>query len=129
MISPGKFTKSMAWEPWKPMSAYIKEIESIRGKLIDTIFYGEFIDAKQIRLKGTLEPAVRFSVSRNLKTGKRACILTNDDVAESRQTILEFNGNTDGPVRIYRPFEEPVDARLPAEVVIRSEGITFVVEQ
>ena len=58
----------------------------------------------------------RTPMFRNLETGKRACIVTNSDSSPCRRTLLNFEGNTNGRVRVYQPFEDVMEIQLPAEV-------------
>ena len=129
LVGPFNYSRSMAYEPWKGLSAYIKEVKRIRDELIDTVYFGEFLDKEQVRLQEPLDSNVEFNTFRNLNTAKRACILTNKSMVECRQKILEFEGNASAKVRVYKPFEKPIDVKLPAEITIPPERIAFVVEQ
>jgi len=129
LLYPFMGGRSMNWEPMKGLSVYIKEVKRIRDELNDTVFFGEVLGGAEISIEGSLKQSVLYNTFRNLKTGKRACILTNSSMTLKKQIIKSFEGKTSGQVRVYTPFEEPLDTRLPAEVKIPAERIIFVVEQ
>lgn len=130
LVGPAHYTASMAYKPMRQLSAYIKEITRIRGELIDIVSLGEFLDTSQICLEGqfaTNEHA-RWSIFRNIQTGKRACVLVNLGVAPLEALVVAFEGNSEGEVRIHQPFEDCKNAKLPVTVTVPPEQLVIVVE-
>ena len=129
MLAPHQFNRSIGYEPWKGLAAYVKEVKRIRDELIDTVFFGEYLDTEEVEfLEKESNTTFAFRTFRNLETGKRACIVTNSDGSPCRRTLLNFEGNTNGRVRVYQPFEDATEIQLPAKVEIHPERIAFVVE-
>lgn len=130
MVAPHQFNRSMAFRPWRGLSAYIREVKRIRDALLETVFLGEFLDKAEVTLAAAApDPAVDFATFRNRRTGRRACILTNSGSSAHTRTLREFAGRPGGRARILRPFARPLPVRLPADVTIPAEGIAFVVEE
>lgn len=114
-------------ELMKPVSTYIKEIVRIQEELKDTILLGEFLDNLQVRVEE--QGGVRFGSHRNPKTGKRACVLVNFGETPLETSVLAFDGNEKGDVRIYQPFEECKNAKLPVKVTVPPDRLVIVVEE
>jgi len=131
LVGPAHYTASMAYKPMKRLSAYIKEITRIREELIDTVSLGEFLDASQIRLEGQFatDGNARRSVFRNIQTGKRAGVLVNLGLTPLEASVVAFEGNNEGEIRIYQPFENCKRANLPVTVTVPPERLAIVVEK
>ena len=112
------------------LSAYIKEITQIRRELLDTVSLGEFSDTSKIHLEGQFvaDSLARWSVFRNLQTGERAGVLVNLGVIPLEASVVAFEGNNKGEVRIYQPFEETRNTKLPVTVTVPPERLVIVVE-
>lgn len=119
------YTRSMGYKPYKLLAKYVKEINKIREELKNTIFLGRYLENNQVYLK---KPNVDYSVFQNMETGKRACILVNDNDRSIEQSIISFEGNRNGRVQIYRPFEETICAKLPVTFTVNWEHIAVIVE-
>jgi len=130
LVGPAHYTASMGYKPMKRLSAYIKEINRIRGELIDTVSLGEFLEKEQVRLEGQFATHghARWSVYRNLQTGKRACVLVNLGIIPLEASVAAFEGNDKGEVSIYQPFEETRSAKLPVTVTSPPEQVLIVAE-
>jgi Domain of unknown function (DUF6259) len=128
-VGPGNFVApdSMDFGPMKSLSAYIKEMLRILEGLKDTILYGDFIDDLQVRFEGP--EGTRYSVFRNPRTGKRACVVVNLGDGTREAVVRGFDGNDSGAVRLYQPFENTRAAKLPARVTIPSERLLIVAEE
>jgi hypothetical protein len=115
----------------RQLSAYIKEITRIRNELIDTVSLGEFLDTSQVHLEGQFvaDGLARRSVFRNIQTGKRACVLVNLGVIPLEVSVVAFEGNNEGKVHIYQPFEDSRSAKLPVTVTVPPERLVIVVEK
>jgi hypothetical protein len=131
LVGPAHYTSSMAYKPMRQLSAYIKEITRMRGELIDTVSLGEFLDTSQVHLEGQFvaDGLARRSVFRNIQTGKRACVLVNLGVIPLEASVVAFEENNEGKVRIYQPFEECKNANLPVTVMVPPERLVIVVEE
>jgi hypothetical protein len=128
LIGQLNFSRGMEWEPCAVLMDYIKEVKSIQDKLADTVFYGQLLEHDQVELKGKPAKGIDYNNFVNLKTGKRACILTNGRPTALTQTITAFGSNGAGKVRIYTPFQKVRTAKLPVEFAVPGERIVFVEE-
>lgn len=126
LVGPVRYSASMADEQSRPVSTYIRELIRIREQLKDTIFFGEFLDKLEVAVKATEH--LQFSVHRNPKTGKRACILVNHGAAPL-ETGVAFDGNHNGRASVYQPFANVRVQALPAELSIPSERLAIVMEE
>jgi hypothetical protein len=117
----------MAFEPMRPLSAYIKEILSLLENVKGAIYEGEFLDNLEARYEGPED--TRYSVFRNPKTGKRACVVVNMGEKSCEASVTGFEGNERGAVRLYQPFEKTRSAKLPARVTIPPERLAIVAEE
>lgn len=122
----GIVPESMGYKPMRQLSAYIKEMLSILEPLKETIHFEDFLYDQGVQFNGP--PETRYSVFRNLKTGKRACVVANLGERASDAVVGSFNGNDGGPIKLYQPFEKIRDTRLPAHLTIPSERLAIVVE-
>ncbi|MCC6123331.1 MAG: hypothetical protein IT426_00040 [Pirellulales bacterium] len=128
MVSPLNFCRSMGWEPWEGLADHIKEVKRIQDSLTDTVFLGEMLGHEGVQLPGGAAPGIAYNVSRNIATGRHACIFTNSQIKPRKQAVQGFNGGKSGEVRIHIPFQETKVLKLPAEIDIPAEGIVFVEE-
>ncbi len=128
MVAPLNFCRSMGWKPWDGLANYIKEVKRIRDGLAGAVFQGEMLGREGVIIPGNLPPGIAYNVSRNLLTGKHACVFTNALMEAKKQPFQGFAAGHGGEVRIYTPFREPKVAKLPAEIEIPAEGIIFVEE-
>ena len=126
-VCPQNFTRSVGWKPAAGLADYIKEVKRIQDSLTGTVFLGESLGHKQFELNGQPEPGVDYNVWRNLRTGKRVCILTNSTMTAHKQGIGSIGG-VSGKVRVHTPFRRAVVIKLPAKVEIPAERIVFVEE-
>lgn len=126
-FGPGHWTESMAYEPFKPLAAYGKEIIRLRELLKDDIYHAEFLDTQEVKFGG--QPQVRCSCFKNYETGNRACVIVNYGTEESEAAVLGFDGNVGGRVKVYLPYQEPRSASLPAKVTIPAQRLAIVVEE
>ena len=126
-VGPGNFTESMEYPPFRPLSRYIKEILRIRGIHKETIYQGEFLDTLEVDVKES--DGVGYSVFRNTKTGKRACVIVNYEDVPRKASLISFQGNEAGAVSAYQPFEEVKSTKLPLSLELPAEGLAVVVEE
>ena len=126
LVGPVRYSASMRDEQSRTISAYIREIIRIREELQDTIFFGEFLDKLEVEVKAVGH--LQYSTHRNPETGKRACVLVNHG-AEPLETGVVFEGNNNGGVSIFQPFEEVKMQVLPADLSIPGERLAIVVEE
>ena len=126
-VGPGNFTESMEYKPFQRLSAYIKEILRIRIPLKETIFQGDFLDTLEVEVKENEK--VGYSVFRNTKTGKRAWVVVNYDIVPRETSLLSFQGNTQGTVRVYQPYGEAQNLKLPVSLTLPAERLAIVVEE
>jgi hypothetical protein len=124
-VTPATHLVSMDDPAYRPLSTYIREILRLREELRDTVFMGEFLDTLEAQVDAP--EAVKYNTHRNPQTGARACILVNFG-GEPVQAGVAFDGKPGGAVKIYRPFEEVVEARTPVTVTIPPERPVIVVE-
>lgn len=131
-VGAGNFTESMEYEPFRPLSRYIKEILRIRGRLKETIYQGEFLDTLEVRFEGIdgkESDGVKYSVFRNPATGKRACVVVNYEDTSEDASLIAFEGNANGSVRIYEPFSEVKSSKLPVSLKMGGERLAIIVEE
>ena len=128
LIGPNHWTRSMGSEGWRSLSAYIGEINRIREALKETIYLGEYLGDEQIQLEKPANPHFAYSVFRNTRTGRRACILVNNGSLPSRCKVRAFDGSKSGEVEVHQPFAPTRRTTLPVEVMIPNESIVVVVE-
>jgi hypothetical protein len=125
-IAPGHGNVSMKYGPMKRLSSYISEVLRLLAPLRETIYLGEFLDTLEVRFNGPDDS--RYSAFRNRITGKRACVVANLSPRTLDASVIAFDGNETGPVRVYQPFREPRNAILPVVMEIPSERFAIVVE-
>ncbi len=70
-----------------------------------------------------------YSVFRNTETGKRAWVAVNYDIAPRKTSLLSFEGNTQGTVRVYQPYSEAKNLKLPVSLTLPAERLVIVVEE
>jgi hypothetical protein len=128
LVAPLNCSRSVAWEPWKGLAAYIREVKRIQDRLGEAVFFGEVLGTAQVELGHEPRRGVEYNVFRSLKTGKRVCILTNRGMEEQGQVIRAFAGNAGGRVRIHAPAAPEREAALPLVVAVPAERIVFVEE-
>jgi len=127
LIGPGNYTKSMAYEPFQPLSKYIKEVIRIRQELKDTIYRGELLDKLDVHVEGDAD--IGYSVFRKPADSKRACILVNYAQTPRKATLDAFDGNGDGKIRVYEPYTETKSGKLPLTFNLPAERFIIVVEE
>ena len=130
MVDPHAFCRSMDYEPFRGLASYIRDVKKIRDELADYVFLGEQLDAGEAAFAP--DPprpgGIDHAVYRNLKNGKRACIITSKAASPVSVTLTAFKGGQAGKVRLYRPGQEASNADLPASISLDPERLTFVVE-
>jgi hypothetical protein len=125
MLGPLNFCRSVGWKPWEGLANYIKEVKRIQDSLLDTVYLGEVLGHEGVRMPAA---AVEYNVFRNLRTGKRVCILTNSHLESRKQSLTAFEARPSGEARIHTPFQPARLVKLPAEVEVPAERIVFVEE-
>lgn len=102
----------------------------IRDELADRVFLGENLGPAQVRFASGKGPAgCLYGTFRSRRTGQRVCILTCSEAQPVHATIQAFEGNINGPVRVYAPFKKAYDATLPVEITVEPERLVFVAER
>ena len=130
MVSPFHFNRSMDDEPWRGLAGYIRDVKKVRDHLSDYVFTGEPLDASEAKLDPDRPPAgVEHAAYRNLKNGKRACIITHRGSTPARVTFAGFGSPQTHSVRLYRPAQSPVALTTPAPITVDAERLVFVVEE
>ena len=90
------------------------------------MFLGEVLGHDGVRMTATAQ--VDYNVFRNLRTGKRVCVLTNSHLESKKHPLMAFETNPGGKARIHTPFQPTRVVKLPAEIEIPAERIVFVEE-
>ena len=126
-VGAGNFTESMEYPPFRPLSRYIKEILRIRGILKETIYQGEFLDTLEADVKK--DDGVGYSVFRNTRTGKHACVIVNYEDVPRKASLISFQGNEAGAVSAYQPSEEVKSTKLPLSLELPAEGLAVIMEE
>ncbi len=130
LVGPGHYTASMNDALWRPLSAYIKEVQRIRQCLKDTLFLGQLLEMQATAVHGPFaeHEDARWSTFRNNETGKRACVLVNlsDELLEADSVVLA--DNTDGAVTVCQPFEQDQTAQLPVTITVPPERLVVLAE-
>jgi hypothetical protein len=127
-LGPGNFIapESMAYPLMRQLSNYVREILRILEGVKDTICFGEFLDTQLVEFEGPGE--MRYSMFRNPKTGKRACVVVNLGERPQEASVVAFSGNSDGEVIVHQPFSAPRRSRFPVQVVVPSERLAILTE-
>jgi hypothetical protein len=126
-VGPGNYTEAMDYPAFQPLANYIKEVVRLRGSLKETIYSGEFLDTLEARVK--TDAGAGYGVFRNVRSGKRACVLVNYDRQPRDLSLVGFDGNTGGAVHVYQPFGDPKNLKLPVSVRVPGERFAVVVEE
>jgi hypothetical protein len=128
LLGPGFYTRSMDWEPWRPLSRYIGEVKRIRDEFNETAYWGEPGDPRAIRWESPLAAGLQASLWRNRRSGLSACLLTNSTMKEQEATLTGLGEESGKKIRIRIPFQPDQTGRLPWRVKIPAERIAFLVE-
>ena len=126
-VGPGNYTETMDYKPFQPLAEYVKEVVRLRKELRETIYSGEFLDTLEAAVKGPDDTG--YGVFRNMRTGKRACVIVNYDREPREVSFRQFEGKSGGRVRIYQPFSNQREASLPAPIRIGGERFAVVIEE
>jgi hypothetical protein len=127
MVAPFHFNRTMDAEAWRGLAEYIREVKRIRDELAESVFFGEYLGASQVRF-GDAKPAVDYAAYRNRQSGKLACVLTHRRSVPQTVTLAGLGSRSTGSVRVFRPFQPATTVGLPAGVVIQPERLAIVVE-
>ena len=129
-IALANFTGYMGDPLYEPLSSYIKEIQRIRGELKDTIWMGEYLDTLEVEIEAPWQilASLRHGVFRNPQTGKRAVVFANFSADTHQVSVKSFAGNSNGQIRVYRPFENVEHTNLPLTLSLPLKGLAIVVE-
>jgi len=127
-MGPGNYIApdSMAYQPMRQLSFYVREVLQVLEQVKDTICFGEFLDTQSVEFEGPND--MRYSTFQNPKTGKRACVVVNMGEKSNKASVKAFDGNSNGPVIVYQPASSPRGGKLPIELDIASERLVIVVE-
>jgi hypothetical protein len=128
MVAPLSFCRNVDWPPFHGLAHYIQEVKSIRDKLQDTVFYGEIWGHEGVRVVGTPDDGVEYTVFRNRETGRRVCIVTNKSMTAGSISIAGIGDAAGGAVRIHAPGKRAKKVALPASIEIPGERIVFIEE-
>jgi hypothetical protein len=126
LVGPMNFCRSVGWEPWQGLAAYIKEVKRIQDTLADSVWLGEELGQQGVRFEGGA--AVAYYVFRNPATGRRVCILSNSSRDTKKASLQSFDPNRAGQVRVHAPFKKANLVTLPAPIEVPGERIVFVEE-
>lgn len=131
LVGPGHYTASMGDALWRPLSAYIKEVQRIRQRLKDTLFLGELLETEAATVGGPFaeHEDARWSTFRNNETGKRACVLVNLSAEPLEADSVALKDNTDAIVAVSQPFEPDQTARFPVTITIPPERFVVLAEK
>ena len=104
-------------------------MKKVRDELADYVFTGELLDPAEISIDARERPAgIEHAVYRNLKNGKRACIITNRGAAPAAVSLVGFGELVAGRVRFFRPGQSATTLTTPAQLTVAPERVVFVVE-
>jgi len=127
-LGPGNYTApdSLAYEPMRQLSNYVREVLQILEQVKDTIGFGEFLDTQSVEFEGPDE--MRYSTFQNSGTGKRACVVVNMGEKAAKAYVKGFQENANGKVVVRQPFRTSFEGNLPLELEIPSERFVIVAE-
>jgi hypothetical protein len=127
-LGPGNYTSpdSMAYQPMRQLSVYVREILRIMEQVKDTICSGEFLDTLAAQFEGPAE--MRYSMFRDPKTAKRACVVVNMGEQSHHASVRAFEGNPNGKVVVHQPFNPPRTCNLPVDMEIPAQRLAIVAE-
>jgi hypothetical protein len=126
LVGPMNFCRSVSWEPWQGLAAYIKEVKRIQDSLADSVWLGEELGQQGVRFEGGA--TVAYYVFRNPATGRRVCILSNSSRDTKKASLQGFEPGRAGQVRVHAPFQKANIVTLPAQIEVPGERIVFVEE-
>ena len=128
MVSPHHFNRTMDYQTWRGLSAYICQLNKTRDRLADVFFYGESLGSEDVEFQGKALPdGVEYAAYRALDGGRWGCILTNRGSRPATVTLAAIGGSEGGRVEAHQPSQDTLSVELPAEIVIEPERIVFVV--
>jgi len=129
MVAPFHFNRSMDCESWRGLAGYIRDVKKVRDELADYVFASEQLDPGEVSFGTVEKPAgIEHAVYRNLKNGKRACIITNRGSTPASVNFAGFSAARAGEVRAWRPGQSPTTLATPAQLTVDAERLVFVVE-
>ena len=118
------YTRGADYPPMQALLRYVGEITRIRQELFSIVSLGEKLDASAgvfkadppvLRLAGPFAtaPHARWTVFRDVKTGRRAAVLANLGSTPLRVARLQFAGNKGRGCDIHEPFQPVRSSRPP----------------
>jgi len=127
-LGPGNYVAadSLAYPPMRQLSNYVREVLQVLEQVKDTVAFGEFMDTRSVDFEGPDE--MRYSVFRDPKTGKRACVVVNMGEEPRRASVKAFEGNTNGKVIVRQPYNSPRAGNLPIDLEIPAARFVIVGE-
>jgi hypothetical protein len=120
----------MDCEPWRGLAGYIRDVKKVRDELADYVFTGEQLDPGEASFgDGEKQAGIEHAVYRNLRNGKRACIITNRGSTPATANFAGFGASPPAQVKVVRPGAQSLTIlTTPAQLTVDAERIVFVVE-
>jgi len=133
LIGPGNYNRGLDYPPMQNLIAYIKELTRIRTELFDIVSLGAREEASQ-GLFREAEPTVtfsgsasiRWSVFRDVKSGRRVIVLANMGGESSRVSDLTLADTKSSACRVHEAFESPARRTFPLSLNIPPERVVFI---
>jgi len=141
-VGPMCWSGSMDAAPMGGLGGYIAEAVRIRNELMGTIYQGEYLDKRGVRVDSE-GGDLRYNTHRNAATGKRACVITNSGEAPGVATVA-FEGGEEGGaaggaadavaggviggLTVRAPFAEAVKGGNPIKITIPPQRFAVVSE-
>jgi len=130
MVAPHHFRRSMDYETWRGLSGYVREVNKIRDGLAGTFFFGERLGSSDAVIRDAKsDSGVDYCFYRNMKNGKRGCIITNRNGQPAVLTLKSLGHDARREAQIHEAFKRPVSVQLPARIVVEPERAVFVLEK
>lgn len=119
---PG-FRRGFGDKRFEVLSKYLAEVLRIRRELEDTIYFGEFLDAKGVRVENTTSD-ILYGVFKNTEDGWYACVIQN--TGDKRATVTLSFDDGRKPGKIVSPFGGERAAEKDGTVGIEPHSFSIV---
>lgn len=107
------------------LAAYVKEALRLRRSLWEVLWHSRVVEPLGAEVDG--DDGILFALHRSRTTDRAALVLNHfERTARTAQVRLPGDEIGTGTVTIHRPFERPVEQRLPAEVRLERDAVAVL---
>ena len=105
------------------LAAYVKEALRLRRDLWETLWHSRVVEPTGVEVTG--DGDVFLGLHRSRTTGQSALVLNHFE-REARTAVVDLPGEGTRAVTVRRPFERPVEGRLPLEVRLEPDAVAVL---